>query len=68
MRLEIFDSRGRLVRPLIDEYRTAGSHAIEWDRRDGTGLEVPSGIYFVRLVASRSRVENATSQRVIVIQ
>ncbi len=68
LRLEICDLRGRLVRPLIAEYRAAGSYAIEWDKRDGAGLEVPSGIYFARLVVSGSGIENVISQKVVVIE
>ena len=56
------------MRPLIAEYRAAGSYAIEWDKRDGAGLEVPSGIYFARLVVSGSGIENVISQKVVVIE
>lgn len=45
VRLEVFDARGRRVRTLLDEHRTAGPHAIEFD---GTGLA--SGVYHCRMV------------------
>jgi len=48
-RLMIYDVQGRIVRRLVDGVRRAGSHAIVWDGRDGTGNAVPSGIYLYRL-------------------
>lgn len=41
-RLEIFDATGRLVRQI----GTAATREIEWDRRDGAGRPVPSGVYY----------------------
>ena len=62
------DLRGRLVRPLIDEYHATGSFAPEWDKRDGAGLEVPSGVYFARLIVSGSGIENVTCQKAVLIK
>ncbi|RJP82578.1 MAG: T9SS C-terminal target domain-containing protein [Candidatus Zixiibacteriota bacterium] len=46
VRLEVFDTAGRLIRTLVEERRQAGSHAVTFD---GSGL--PSGLYFARLTA-----------------
>ncbi|MBI2950810.1 hypothetical protein HYY27_01880, partial [bacterium] len=43
----------QVVRDLVDEYRTAGSHAIVWDGKDSSGRSVASGIYIYRIEANR---------------
>ena len=49
VRLQVFDMRGRLVRTLVDERRTAGRQQVIWDGRDQAGRPVSSGQYFARL-------------------
>jgi hypothetical protein len=55
--LRIYDVTGRLVRPLVSEWRSQGGHASTWDGRDTRGAAAASGIYFVRL-ESDGRVSN----------
>ena len=41
----------RRVRSLVDETGgRAGRHVVRWDGPDGQGKDVPSGVYFGRLV------------------
>ena len=47
--LRIFNLLGQEVRTLVDEVQEAGSYTVTWDGRNGSGQEVPSGIYFYRL-------------------
>jgi hypothetical protein len=47
--VEIFDVRGRQVRTLVDEARSAGYHDIVWYGRDASGAVVGSGVYFCRV-------------------
>jgi hypothetical protein len=47
--LVIYDTRGRRVTTLVDQWMEAGSYHIPWDGRDGAGDTVASGIYFCRL-------------------
>ena len=49
--LRIYDTAGRLVRMLIDDYREAGHYEIAWDGLDGSGRPVASGVYFYRLAS-----------------
>ena len=44
--LKVYDTRGRLVRDLVNEVRAAGAHAVTFD---GRGLA--SGLYFYRIDA-----------------
>lgn len=48
-RLEVFNVLGQRVNTLVDEFMEAGYKIVNWDGRDHTGQEVPSGIYFYRL-------------------
>ncbi|MBN1351129.1 hypothetical protein JXJ21_17035 [candidate division KSB1 bacterium] len=47
--MQIFDSRGREVRTLLDDTRAAGEYEVEWQATDQTGQPLASGIYFCRL-------------------
>ncbi|MBD3337271.1 MAG: hypothetical protein GF355_17300, partial [Candidatus Eisenbacteria bacterium] len=49
VRLEIFDSAGRLVRRLIDGQGSAGIRVVTWDGTNATGETVAAGTYFSRL-------------------
>jgi hypothetical protein len=53
VRVEILDTRGRLVRRLADRVLPAGTAIVFWDGRDGRGLAMPSGIYLYRITAGR---------------
>jgi len=48
IRLDIFDARGRLIRNLHDGALVAGRNELQWDGRDGRGLQAASGVYFAR--------------------
>lgn len=49
--LAIYDVQGRLVRTLVDESLTSGSHERMWDGRTDTGSRSASGVYFARMIA-----------------
>ena len=49
--LDLFDTSGRRVRQIREGTENAGGHVVSWDGRDDAGRQVPSGIYFVRLVS-----------------
>ncbi len=51
VRLAVYDVRGRRVRTLVDGSKGAGLQAEQWDGRDQRGIEVGSGVYFIRLDA-----------------
>lgn len=50
-RLSIYDVAGRLVRVIARGSLPEGNHQATWDARDGNGVRVGSGLYFVRLEA-----------------
>jgi hypothetical protein len=46
--LEIFDITGRKVRTLSKGFLPAGSYRFNWNGKDASGADVPSGVYFYR--------------------
>lgn len=54
--LRIYDTAGRLVNTIMDDYVTAGRHVLKWDGRDQFGQEVASGVYIYRLSAGRENM------------
>jgi hypothetical protein len=51
VRVAIYDVRGALVRLLVDDSQSAGSHQAVWNGVDDSGRPMGSGIYFVRMIA-----------------
>ncbi len=51
--LRVFNVAGELVRTLVDEAVTKGSHRVTWHGRDNRGRQVASGVYFYQLVAGQ---------------
>jgi flagellar hook assembly protein FlgD len=47
--LSIYDVRGRLLRTLVKEAKTAGEYTTTWDSRNAGGMAVASGVYLVSL-------------------
>ena len=55
--LNIYDIQGRLVHSLIhNSYYEAGNHQITWNGKNNTGAQVPSGMYFYKLVSDHQTV------------
>lgn len=48
-RLNIYNTKGQLVRKLANTDYPAGEHHLVWDGKDKSGKSVASGIYFYRL-------------------
>jgi flagellar hook assembly protein FlgD len=47
----VYDMQGRLVKKLLDEFRTAGQQTLAWDGTNEGGVKVASGVYFLRVQA-----------------
>jgi hypothetical protein len=50
--LVVYDVAGRAVRRLFDGPLGAGAVEMSWDSRDDSGVPVPAGLYFCRLVTA----------------
>lgn len=64
VRVKVYDVQGRLVRELMDEHRNSGEQRVTWDGSDQRGRTVPSGVYFLHIVAP----EGQESKRVTVLK
>ena len=49
VRLQVFDTGGRLVRTLASGRHHAGFHRIPWDGVSDAGQAMPTGVYYCRL-------------------
>jgi subtilisin family serine protease len=50
--LKIFNLLGQEVRTLIEAQQAAGTPFVVWNAKSNSGDELPSGVYFARLVAA----------------
>jgi len=54
--VKVYDVAGRPVRALTKGPWSAGIHRVYFEGRDDSGRSLPSGVYFVRVVANGSQV------------
>ena len=47
--ITLFDTSGRRVGSLLEAWKPAGRHSVDWDGRDSRGNEVAAGVYVVRV-------------------
>lgn len=47
--LQIYNSLGELIATLVNEYKSAGTHSIEWNSKGNSGESIASGVYYFRL-------------------
>ena len=52
--ISIFDIQGRLIRRIIWDNATAGSHSFNWNGRDWKGRLVSSGVYLCRMQSGQT--------------
>jgi len=56
--LSVYNLLGQKIRTLVNEVKNAGEFSISWSGNDESGRNVPSGVYFVRMVTeSTSRTQ-----------
>ena len=65
VRLAVYDLGGRVVRCLVDDRLDPGTHVVQWNGRDGAGLTVPCGVYFVRLATPNA---TALSRKILFVR
>lgn len=51
--LEVYNVKGQLVKSLLNEVTSVGTHSVEWNGIDNSGQKVSSGIYFSRLKTNK---------------
>ena len=61
--IEIYDSLGKHVKTLKDEFQQPGRQSVIWDRKDNFNHIVTSGVYFYKITTGK----NSICKQVIVI-
>ncbi|GAB4371064.1 MAG: hypothetical protein Kow0042_13610 [Calditrichia bacterium] len=56
IKLEIFDATGRKITTITDGFVAAGSHRFPWNGTTDRGVELASGMYFLRMIAAGRQV------------
>ncbi len=54
--VSVFNLLGQQVITLVDEYKPIGRYTIRWDGRDYRGIPVATGMYFVRMLTDKGRM------------
>ncbi len=49
VKLSVIDLRGRVIRTLVNDHRSAGSHQVTWDAVDQAGKMASAGVYLCRI-------------------
>jgi hypothetical protein len=62
--LSVINMMGQTVNVLSDQSQPAGTYEIEWNGTDGTGTDLPSGIYICRLSTDKVQI----SRRLMLIR
>jgi M6 family metalloprotease-like protein len=50
--LDIYNSKGQLVRRLLNEPQAKGEHSLTWNGKDDAGRSVASGLYLCRITSA----------------
>ncbi|MDD2891231.1 MAG: T9SS type A sorting domain-containing protein [bacterium] len=56
VKLQVYNTSGRLVKTLLNEMQSTGAKEIIWNKKDMNNIPVSSGIYFYRLTADHKTI------------
>lgn len=62
--LSVYDLMGRKISALANGEFNTGVHSVMWDGTDVSGMEMPTGVYFYRIVVGETG-ENITKSMVL---
>ena len=55
--LKVFDSKGQLVKTLVNEYKSENSYKLNWNATNDNELSVATGVYFYRLAVDNKIID-----------
>jgi len=53
VKVSIYNVLGQEIKALLDESQKSGSHSLQWDGTNKSGLKVTSGVYYYRIEAGK---------------
>ncbi len=53
VKIEIFNTKGQLIRVLVDESKAAGAYDVAWNGKDNLGRDVSSGVYLYKVQSGK---------------
>jgi len=62
--VKIYNPRGQMIRSLASEALPAGTHNLIWDGKNGSGADVASGLYLIRVQSG----DHSATRKVLVIK
>jgi len=62
--LAIYDIKGNLVKTLVSRKMVSGTYTQKWDATNMNGIQLPSGIYIVRLISNNVSI----TQRILLMR
>ncbi|PKN76227.1 MAG: hypothetical protein CVU49_02135 [Candidatus Cloacimonetes bacterium HGW-Cloacimonetes-2] len=51
VRIDIYNTRGQIVKTLVNDHREAGNHSVVFNGTDETGRSIASGVYYYKMQA-----------------
>ncbi len=66
--LKIYNTKGQLVRTLVNSFQEAGMHSTVWNGKDTNGRNVSSGIYFSTFDANNEEGDYTSVKKVILLK
>ncbi|HNX38554.1 MAG TPA: FlgD immunoglobulin-like domain containing protein [Candidatus Cloacimonadota bacterium] len=55
IRISVYNTRGQLIQTLADTHKSRGKYSLQWDAKDSTGRECPSGTYLLVMQSGTER-------------
>ena len=47
--LKVYNASGKLVKIIVDEFKSAGFYSVSWNCKDDMGIKIAEGVYFYTL-------------------
>jgi hypothetical protein len=51
VQMDVYNLMGQQVAILVDKQQSQGSYSVQWNGRDRSGEQAPSGVYFIKMTA-----------------
>ena len=55
--ISVFNILGQHIRTLVNDYKEIGRYTVRWAGKDDNGVNIASGIYFIRLTTNQGKIQ-----------